>query len=53
MRDVIQALALGATVGAVFALFRLPVPAPSTVAGIAGVVGLFVGWVALGALLTR
>lgn len=47
IRDVAQAAALGITVGAIFALFRQPVPAPSTLAGIAGVVGLFVGWIAL------
>lgn len=53
IRPIAEALTLGIAVGAIFALFRQPVPAPSTVAGIAGVVGLFVGWSAIGALLGR
>jgi XapX domain-containing protein len=42
MTAVAQALALGAAVGAVFGLFGQPVPAPSTLAGIAGVVDLLI-----------
>lgn len=44
MRGVAEAFALGLLVGVIFAAARQPVPAPSTWAGIAGVVGLFVGW---------
>lgn len=44
MVEVVKAFALGAMVGGVFALFRLAVPAPAAWAGLAGVVGLVVGW---------
>ena len=50
---VLAALGLGAVVGGVFAVTRLPVPAPGTLAGVAGVVGLFAGWEAVTWLLGR
>lgn len=53
MTGIVAALLLGATVGAVFAVARLPVPAPSTWAGVAGIVGLLTGWLAVNALLGR
>lgn len=53
MTAVVQALALGIVVGAIFAAFRQPVPAPATIAGVAGVVGLFVGWSGVAALMSR
>jgi XapX domain-containing protein len=40
----IQALTLGTIVGAIFALFKMPVPAPATLAGVLGIVGLYAGW---------
>ncbi len=40
----LAALGLGLAIGAVFGLVRLNVPAPSTLAGIAGVAGLYLGW---------
>ena len=40
----IKSLIVGVVVGGVFAAFKLPVPAPSTVEGICGVVGLFIGY---------
>ena len=48
---VAQALVLGIIVGAIFGAFKLNVPAPSTLAGIMGVVGLWLGWVAVGKLM--
>ena len=44
MTGVLAALGLGAAVGAVFAVAKLPVPAPATVAGVAGIIGLVAGW---------
>lgn len=44
MRDVAVALAVGAVVGAVFALARSVPPAPATWAGVAGIVGIVAGW---------
>lgn len=34
----------GAIMGAVFAFFNLPIPAPSVFAGILGILGIFVGY---------
>lgn len=39
-----QALAVGILVGLTFGFTRMPVPAPPTVAGLLGVVGISVGW---------
>lgn len=44
MKTVIAALLAGALLGAVFALLDLPIPAPPTLAGIAGIVGIYVGF---------
>lgn len=48
MRDVLLALLTGTVVGAIFTLLRLPIPAPPTLAGIAGIVGVFLGLVIVG-----
>jgi len=40
----------GFAVGVVFRLLRLPIPAPDTLAGIMGIVGIFAGYVLLKAL---
>jgi XapX domain-containing protein len=40
----------GFIVGAVFRLLHLPIPAPETLEGIMGIVGIFVGYVLLKAL---
>ncbi len=53
MIAVLQALGLGLLIGATFAVVRLDVPAPATLAGIAGVVGLWAGWAALSWILNR
>lgn len=39
-----QTVAVALVIGAICGLLRLPLPAPSTLAGVAGVVALFVGW---------
>lgn len=44
MIQVALALVTGMVMGAAFALLRLPIPAPPTLAGIAGVVGVFLGF---------
>lgn len=46
MRDVILATIVGFVVGLVFARFKLPVPAPPTLAGVMGIFGLFLGYMA-------
>ena len=44
MADILLALLVGAVVGAVFALARVVPPAPQTWAGVAGIVGILLGW---------
>ena len=44
MIDALVALATGLVVGVVFALVKLPPPAPQTLAGVLGIVGIVAGW---------
>lgn len=53
MKELILPLLTGIAVGALFSFFRLPIPAPSALAGILGVVGLYVGFVLVNYLLSR
>ena len=41
----ILAFITGIIVGVVFALLKLPIPAPPTLAGILGIIGIFVGYI--------
>ncbi|MFB6197836.1 MAG: XapX domain-containing protein [Halobacteriaceae archaeon] len=40
----IMALLTGAILGGVFAFLNVPVPAPPTLEGVAGIVGIFLGY---------
>lgn len=42
--EIIKTTITGAGVGAVFALFKLPVPAPPVFAGLMGIFGLWLGY---------
>jgi XapX domain-containing protein len=42
--DLIRALVVGAIVGAVFAILKLPVPAPPTLVGVVGILGIYLGY---------
>lgn len=53
LAEVSQGLLLGLVVGCLFGLFRLAPPAPATWAGIAGIVGIFLGWLVVGAVVER
>jgi XapX domain-containing protein len=44
MKEIIMTTLTGAGVGAVFALFKLPVPAPPVFAGLMGIFGLWLGY---------
>jgi XapX domain-containing protein len=44
MKTVILAIVTGFLVGFIFALFKLPIPAPPALAGIAGIVGIYLGF---------
>lgn len=40
----VEALAVGFVVGFIFSRLRLPIPAPPTLAGLLGVVGIYLGY---------
>ncbi|MBX0357905.1 DUF1427 family protein [Halobacillus litoralis] len=44
MKEVILALITGFIVGLVFAGFKLPIPAPPAFAGVAGIIGIYLGF---------
>ncbi len=44
MREVVLAVITGLIVGLLFARLKLPIPGPPTAAGLAGIVGLFLGY---------
>ena len=44
----LQSGALGLTIGAIFAFVGFKPPSPDNLAGIMGVIGIFIGWAALG-----
>jgi len=43
MKEVILSLLTGMVVGLLFAAMRLPIPAPPALAGVAGIVGIYLG----------
>lgn len=45
MKELFLPLLTGLIVGCLFSLFRLPIPAPSALAGILGIVGIYIGFV--------
>ncbi|MEH7234674.1 XapX domain-containing protein [Bacillus sp. JJ1562] len=44
MKEVLLALISGVIVGFLFALLKLPIPAPPALAGVTGVVGVYLGF---------
>ncbi|UII55781.1 DUF1427 family protein [Cytobacillus spongiae] len=44
MKLVLLSLITGFAVGFIFALFKLPIPAPPALAGITGIVGIYLGF---------
>jgi len=44
LREVIFAFLTGFITGVIFSLLRLPIPAPQSLAGVMGIVGLFAGY---------
>ncbi|CCO08403.1 XapX domain-containing protein [Desulforamulus hydrothermalis] len=45
MKEILLSTVSGFAVGVLFAKLKLPVPAPPSVAGIMGIVGMFLGYV--------
>ncbi|MDC3416795.1 XapX domain-containing protein [Aquibacillus salsiterrae] len=50
MKEVILALLTGVVVGFLFAMFKLPIPAPPALAGVTGIVGVYLGFKAFQAV---
>lgn len=50
MKEIILALFTGGIVGVVFALMKLPIPAPPVLSGIVGIIGIFLGYKLVGLL---
>ena len=44
----LQSGGLGAMIGAIFAIVGLRPPSPDNLAGIMGIIGIFIGWVVVG-----
>jgi len=44
MREILLSAVTGLGCGVVFAAFKLPVPAPPMFAGVAGIIGLWLGY---------
>ncbi|MBM7095544.1 MULTISPECIES: XapX domain-containing protein [Alteribacter] len=44
MQEIFMALIAGLVVGFVFALIKLPIPAPPAIAGIVGIFGIYLGY---------
>lgn len=44
MKEILLSILTGFGCGAVFAAFKLPVPAPPVFAGVAGIIGLWAGY---------
>jgi len=51
--ETLLATIVGFSVGFLFAFLKLPVPAPATLSGVMGIVGIFLGFVVAKALLGR
>jgi len=51
MREILLSLSTGTIVGVIFAFAKLPIPAPQAISGIAGIIGIYLGFVGINYLL--
>ena len=47
LKELFLSLVTGFICGAAFSLFKLPIPAPPVLAGVVGIVGVWLGFVAV------
>ena len=52
MRDILMTTIVGAATGGIFSLFKLPIPAPPVFAGLMGIVGLWLGYALVQAVIS-
>lgn len=45
MLEIIKATLAGMACGVVFSLLKLPIPAPPVLAGVMGIIGVFLGYI--------
>lgn len=50
IKEALLALGTGVTVGLLFCKLKLPIPAPPNLAGVLGIIGIFVGYLLAGKL---
>lgn len=50
MLEIIKATIAGMACGIIFSLLKLPIPAPPVLAGVMGIVGVFLGYVIISAI---
>ena len=48
MKEVLLSLLTGGIVGIVFALVKLPIPAPGVLSGVVGIIGIYLGFKLVG-----
>lgn len=46
--EIIKAIAIGFAIGAIFVIFKTPIPAPPVIAGVAGIFGIYLGGLIIG-----
>jgi XapX domain-containing protein len=44
MKEILMTTSVGAITGAIFSIFKLPIPAPPVFSGLMGIVGLWIGY---------
>jgi len=44
MKEILLTSFVGLLMGGAFSILKLPIPAPQTVAGVCGVIGIFLGY---------
>ena len=47
MKTIILSLTTGISLGVIFAFLKLPIPAPNTISGLFGIIGIFVGYMVM------